>query len=80
MLREAAAEGTSAVVSCSYLQIYNDKLYDLLADRCARARLCVAYECLNVSVVLCCVYLFYCFTASHYSGNKVHPYIHTYTF
>lgn len=33
VLREASAEGTSAVVSCSYLQIYNDKLYDLLADR-----------------------------------------------
>jgi hypothetical protein len=33
-LKEASAEGTSAVVTCSYLQIYNDKLYDLLADRC----------------------------------------------
>ena len=33
VLRDAAAEGTTAVVSCSYLQIYNDKLYDLLADR-----------------------------------------------
>ncbi len=34
MLRDAAVEGTSAVVTCSYLQIYNDKLYDLLVDRC----------------------------------------------
>ncbi len=36
VLKEAAAEGTSAIVSCSYLQIYNDKLFDLLADRCCR--------------------------------------------
>jgi len=33
VLKEAAADGTSAVVTCSYLQIYNDKLYDLLADK-----------------------------------------------
>ena len=36
VLRDAAAEGTSAVVTCSYLHIYNDKLFDLLADRSVR--------------------------------------------
>ena len=33
VLNDAAADGTNAVVSASYLQIYNDKLFDLLADK-----------------------------------------------
>lgn len=34
LLAEHAAEGTTAMVHCAYMQIYNDKIYDLLQDRC----------------------------------------------
>ena len=33
LLAEHAAEGTTATVHCAYMQIYNDKIYDLLQDR-----------------------------------------------
>lgn len=33
LLADHAAEGTTAIVHCAYMQIYNDKIYDLLQDR-----------------------------------------------
>lgn len=37
-IAEYASEGVSCVVSCSYIQIYNDRLFDLLGDACVPGR------------------------------------------